>query len=68
MTITPNTLFRAAGVAAAVSGLIFIGVQIDHPYLDATSITTTDVMTRNALKMLMAAWPSPASPGCTCAR
>ena len=38
-----------------VSGLIFIGVQIDHPYLDATSITTTDVMTRNSLKMLMAA-------------
>ena len=54
MTITQKTLFRAAGVAAAVSGLIFIGVQINHPYLDATSITTTDVMTRNSLKMLMA--------------
>ncbi len=55
MTITQKTLFRAAGVAAAVSGLIFIGVQINHPYLDASSITTTDVMTRNSLKMLMAA-------------
>ena len=55
MTVTPKTLFRAAGVAAAISGLIFIGVQINHPYLDATSITTTDVMTRNSLKMLMAA-------------
>jgi hypothetical protein len=55
MTITPTTLFRAAGVAAALAGLIFIGVQINHPHLDATSITTTDVITRNFLKMLMAA-------------
>jgi hypothetical protein len=38
-----------------MAGLIFIGVQINHPYLDATSITTSDVMTRNSLKMLMAA-------------
>jgi hypothetical protein len=53
--ITPKNLFRAAGVAAAIAGLIFIGVQINHPYLDATSITTTNVMTRNSLKMLMAA-------------
>src|SRR3984893_500205 len=55
MTIPPSTLCRAAGVAAALAGLIFIGVQINHPYLDATSITTTDVMARNSLKMLMAA-------------
>jgi len=54
MTITPSTLFRAAGVAAALAGLIFIGVQINHPYLDATSITSTDAMTRDSLKMLMA--------------
>jgi len=55
MTITNRFLLRAAAVAAAVAGLIFIGVQINHPYLDATSITTTDVMIRNALKMLMVA-------------
>jgi hypothetical protein len=55
MTMTPTTLFRATGVAAALAGLIFIGVQINHPHLDATSITTTDVITRNSLKMLMAA-------------
>ena len=55
MTITSTTLFRAAGAAAALAGLIFIGVQINHPYLDANSITTTDVNTRNLLKMLMAA-------------
>jgi hypothetical protein len=55
MTITQKTLFRAAGVAAAVAGLIFIGVQINHPSLDATSITATNMMIRNSLKMLMAA-------------
>jgi hypothetical protein len=55
MTITPTTLFRAAGVAAALAGLIFIGVQINHPHLDATSITSTDVIIRNSLKVLMAA-------------
>src|ERR1700686_1784846 len=53
MTVTSSTLFRAAAGAAVLAGLIFIGVQINHPYLDATSITTTDVITRNSLKMLM---------------
>ena len=55
MTITTTILFRLAGAAAVFAGLIFIGVQINHPYLDATSITTPDVMARNSLKMLMAA-------------
>ena len=55
MTITPTRITRAAGVAAAVSGLIFIGVQINHPHLDVRSITTTDVIARNSLKLLMAA-------------
>jgi len=55
MTITPTTLTRAAGAAAVASGLIFIGVQIGHPHLDATSITTTEVVLRNSLKVLMAA-------------
>ena len=54
MTITTSTVTRAAGVAAVAAGLIFIGVQIDHPHLDATSITTTEVAVRNSLKVLMA--------------
>jgi hypothetical protein len=54
MTITPATLSRSAGVAAVAAGLIFIGVQINHPHLDATSITTTEVAVRNSLKVLMA--------------
>jgi len=41
MTITATTLFRTAGTAAVIAGLIFVGVQINHPYLGAASITTT---------------------------
>jgi len=55
MAITPTTLTKAAGVAAAAAGAIFIGVNIGHPHLDATSVTTTEVIVRNSLKVLMAA-------------
>ena len=54
MTITSTTLSRAAGVAAAVAGLLFIGVQIGHPHLDADVATTTDYTVREAAKILMA--------------
>jgi hypothetical protein len=54
MTIAPSTLTRAAGAAAVAAGLIFIGVQINHPHLDATSITTAEVAVRSSLKVLMA--------------
>ncbi|HET6626727.1 MAG TPA: hypothetical protein VFG63_10075 [Nocardioidaceae bacterium] len=54
MTITANALTRAAGVAAVAAGAIFIGVQIGHPELNATSMTTTDVYVRDQLKVLMA--------------
>lgn len=55
MTITPTKITRAAGVAAALSGLIFIGVQVKHPHMDIRSITTNDVLVRDSLKLLMAA-------------
>jgi hypothetical protein len=55
MSITPATLTRSAGAAAVAAGLIFIGVQINHPHLDATSVTTTNVLVRDCLKVLMAA-------------
>jgi hypothetical protein len=55
MTITPNLLIRWAGIAAAAAGAIFIGVQINHPQLSATSIQTTDVYVRDTLKVVMAA-------------
>jgi len=55
MTITPTTLTRAAGVAAVIAGLIFIGVQINHPHSDVTNVTTVEWAVRNSLKVLMAA-------------
>ena len=55
MTITPTTLTRGAGVAAVVAGLIFIGVQINHPHSDVTNVTTVEWALRNSLKVLMAA-------------
>jgi hypothetical protein len=54
MTITSTTLTRAAAAAAVAAGTIFIGVQINHPHLDATSVATTEVMVRDSLKVLMA--------------
>jgi hypothetical protein len=55
MTVTTSSLVRAAGAAAVAAGAIFIGVQINHPHLDVTSITTTEVVIRDSLKVLMAA-------------
>ena len=55
MTVSTSSLTRAAGVAAIAAGAIFIAVQINHPHLDVTSVTTTEVFIRNSLKVLMAA-------------
>ena len=55
MTVTANLLTRWAGLAAVAAGAIFIGVQINHPDLNATSIQTTNVYVRDCLKVLMAA-------------
>ena len=55
MAITATRLTRAAGVCAAVAGAIFIGVNINHPHMDVASITTTEVVIRNSLKVLMCA-------------
>ncbi len=54
MTITATSLTRAAGAAAVAAGVLFVGVQVSHPELDATSITTTEVYVRDQLKVLMA--------------
>jgi hypothetical protein len=55
MTVTTSSLTRAAGVAAAAAGAIFIGVQIGHPQLNLTTTTTTDVLVRDSFKVLMCA-------------
>jgi hypothetical protein len=55
MTITTTKLTRAAGLCAVVAGLLFIGVQINHPHLDVTFVTTTEWKIRQTMKVLMAA-------------
>jgi hypothetical protein len=55
MTVTPNRLAAAAGICAVAAGAIFIGVQINHPHLDATSIQTPEMLVRDTLKVLLAA-------------
>ena len=42
-------------VAAVAAGLIFIGVQINHPHADVTSVATTEWAVRNSLQVLMTA-------------
>ncbi len=54
MTVTATSLTRAAGAAAVAAGIMFIGIQVGHPELDTTSITSTDVYVRDQLKVLMA--------------
>jgi hypothetical protein len=55
MTIThTTTLIRSAAVAAIAAGVIFIGVQINHPHSDVTAVASTEWAVRNTLKVLMA--------------
>ncbi len=55
MTITTTSLTRAAGISAAVAGLIFIAVQINHPPMDVASVATTEWVVRNSAKVAMGA-------------
>ncbi len=55
MTVTTTSLTRAAGISAVVAGLLFIGVQINHPPMDVSSVTTTEWVVRQTAKTVMAA-------------
>ena len=55
MNVTTTGLTRAAGIAAAVAGAIFIGVQINHPPMVVSSVDTTEWVLRNTAKVVMAA-------------
>lgn len=55
MTVTTTTLTRAAAVAAVVGGLLYIGVQINHPHLDLALVTTTEWKVRQSMKVGFAA-------------
>ncbi|TNB70313.1 hypothetical protein FHJ30_15955 [Arthrobacter sp. BB-1] len=54
MSISTTKLMSWAGLSAVAAGLLFIGVQINHPHLDASFATTTEYMVRQTLKVLMA--------------
>jgi hypothetical protein len=53
VSITTTTLTRTAGLSAIAAGLLFIGVQINHPHLDAQFATTAEYTIRQGLKILM---------------
>jgi len=55
MTLTTTKLTSAAGLCAIAAGFLFIGVQINHPPLDVTFVTTTEYAVRQSLKVLFAA-------------
>ena len=50
-----SRLSRAAGISAAIAGTLFIAVQIGHPAMDVSAVTTTDWVVRSTAKALMAA-------------
>ena len=54
MTVSPSFLTRGAAAAAVGAGVLFIGVQIGHPHLDAATVATNELIVRDSLKMLMA--------------
>jgi len=51
MSITTTGLTRVAGLAAITAGLLFIGVQINHPPVDLALVTTTEWAVRQSMKI-----------------
>ena len=51
MSITTTGLVKAAGVSAVAAGLLFIGVQINHPVLTLDFVTTTEFAVRQSMKV-----------------
>lgn len=54
MSINPSTLTRTAGISAVVAGLLFIGIQINHPQLDTAFATSAEYTVRQSVKVVMA--------------
>jgi hypothetical protein len=55
MAITTTTLTRAAGIAAAAAGAIFITVQINHPPMGSFLTDTNEWVVRCSAKAVMCA-------------
>ncbi|MCG2802460.1 MAG: hypothetical protein L6311_10235, partial [Cellulomonas sp.] len=55
MSITTTTLTRAAGLAAVAGGMLYLAVQVNHPYLDLEFVSTPEWKIRQAMKLCFAA-------------
>jgi len=55
MTVTDTRLTRAAGASAAIAGAIFIAVQIKHPAMNVSSVTSANWQLRSIAKFVMCA-------------
>jgi hypothetical protein len=53
MTVTTTGLTKAAGIAAAAAGAIFIAVQINHPGMDSFVTDTNEWVVRCIAKVFM---------------
>src|SRR3954454_19689117 len=53
MNITTRNLTRAAGLAAAAAGAIFVAVQINHPGMDTFLTDTNEWVVRCTAKAVM---------------
>jgi hypothetical protein len=53
MTVTSTSLTRAAGIAAATAGAIFVAVQVKHPPMTVATVETTEWVVRSTAKMVM---------------
>lgn len=54
MTRTTPDLARVAGLCAVAAGVLFIAVQINHPVVDLSLVTTTEWTVRQGTKIVMA--------------
>jgi hypothetical protein len=53
MIMTTSALSRVAGLCAVAAGLIFLAVQINHPPMDVSSVTSTEWEIRFTAKLVM---------------
>jgi hypothetical protein len=53
MTVTTTGLTKAAGIAAALAGIIFVAVQINHPAFDTYLTDTNEWVIRCSVKAVM---------------
>ena len=54
MTLTTNRITATAGLCAVVAGVLYAGVQINHPTADVAKVVTTEFVVRETAKAAMA--------------